>query len=98
MNYILSLYFIKKEQPISLKQLLSLTFMQIKKLRPAVILFFLFYFFLVLPLGGFSLHSELLAKIKLPAFIIDFIFININTISANFSVFPNLSFPNRNTI
>ena len=73
---LLSLYFIKKEQPISLKQLLSLTFMQIKKLRPAVILFFLFYFFLVLPLGGFSLHSELLAKIKLPAFIIDFIFIN----------------------
>ena len=34
---LLSLYFIKKEQPISLKQLLSLTFMQIKKLRPAVI-------------------------------------------------------------
>lgn len=73
---LLSLYFIKKQHPIRLKQLLQLTLMQLKKLRPAVFIFFLFYFFLVLPLGGFSLHSELLAKIKLPAFIIDFIFVN----------------------
>lgn len=73
---LLSLYFIKQQHPISLKNLLQLTLTQLKKLRPAVFTFFLFYFFLVLPLGGFSLHSELLAKIKLPAFIIDFIFVN----------------------
>ncbi|MHC5269903.1 glycerophosphoryl diester phosphodiesterase membrane domain-containing protein [Enterococcus sp. LJL98] len=73
---LLSLYFIKQQHPISLKNLLQLTLSQMRKLRPSVIFFFLFYFFLVLPLGGFSLHSELLSKIKFPAFIVDFIFIN----------------------
>lgn len=48
---LLSVYFIKKKQPVSLRQLLRMTLLQIKKLRPSVFLFFLFYFFLILPLG-----------------------------------------------
>ena len=73
---LLSLFFIKKEVPISLFQLIQITFWQLKKLRFDVFLFFLFYYLLVLPLGGFSYHSSLLTKIKLPAFLIDFIFVN----------------------
>lgn len=73
---LLSLFFIKKGVPISLFQLIQITFQQMKKLRVDVILFFLFYYFLVLPLSGFSYHSSLLTKIKFPAFIIDFVFVN----------------------
>ncbi len=73
---LLSLFFIKKEVPISLFQLVQITFQQMKKLRVEVFLFFLFYYFLVLPLSGFSYHSSLLTKIKFPAFIIDFVFVN----------------------
>lgn len=73
---LLSLFFIKKGVPISLFQLIQITLQQMKKLRIDVILFFLFYYFLVLPLSGFSYHSSLLTKIKFPAFIIDFVFVN----------------------
>lgn len=73
---LLSVYFIKKQQPISLKQLLRMTLLQMRKLRPMTFLFFLFYFLLVLPIGGLSFNSDLLAKIKIPAFIMDFIFAN----------------------
>ncbi len=73
---LLSVYFIKKQQPISLKQLLRMTLLQLRKLRPMTFLFFLFYFLLVLPIGGLSFNSDLLAKIKIPAFIMDFIFAN----------------------
>lgn len=73
---LLSVYFIKKKQPVSLRQLLRMTFLQIRKLRPSVFLFFLFYFFLIVPFGGLSFNSDLLAKIKIPAFIQDFIFTN----------------------
>ncbi|WP_086330332.1 glycerophosphoryl diester phosphodiesterase membrane domain-containing protein [Candidatus Enterococcus mansonii] len=77
---LLSIFFIKKKEPISLTNLLKGTILQLKKLRFSTILFFLFYFFLVLPLSGLGFHSDLLAKIKIPAFIMDFIFANRVTI------------------
>lgn len=73
---LLSIFFIKKRTTISLTNLLKGTILQLKKIRFSTILFFLFYFFLVLPLSGLSFNSDLLAKIKIPAFILDFIFAN----------------------
>lgn len=73
---LLSVYFIKKREPISLKELLTGSFAQLKKIRVSTVLFFLFYFFLILPISGLSFNSDLLAKIKIPAFILDFIFAN----------------------
>ncbi len=84
---LLSVYFIKKEQPIRLRQLLRLTIRQIRKVRLETLLFFFFYFFLVLPIGGFSFHSDLLAKIKIPAFILDFIFTNRKIVVTAFVLF-----------
>ncbi len=69
-------FFIKKKEPISLKQLLHLTILQLKKVRPITFLFFLAYFLLILPISGLSFNSDLLSKIKIPAFIMDFIFAN----------------------
>jgi glycerophosphoryl diester phosphodiesterase len=79
---LLSIFFIKKKVPITLPLLLKGTFLQLKKIRLSTILFFLFYFFLILPFGGLGFNSDLLAKIKIPAFILDFIFANRVTIIA----------------
>lgn len=73
---LMSVYFIKKQTPISLKQLLQATFRQLKKIRPLTFLFFLAYFVLILPISGLSFNSDLLSKVKIPAFIMDFIFTN----------------------
>ncbi|MFZ8764815.1 glycerophosphoryl diester phosphodiesterase membrane domain-containing protein [Enterococcus diestrammenae] len=73
---LLSVYFIQQKEAVSLKQLLKMTLLQMKKIRPSVILFFIFYFLLVLPIGGLNFNSDLLSRIKLPAFIMDFIFTN----------------------
>lgn len=77
---LLSIFFVKKKEPISLTALLKGTLLQLKKIRVSTFLFFLFYFFLVLPLSGLGFNSDLLAKIKVPAFIMDFIFENRVTI------------------
>ncbi|MFV0558024.1 MAG: glycerophosphoryl diester phosphodiesterase membrane domain-containing protein [Enterococcus sp.] len=84
---LLSMYFIKKQQTVTLSQLLKMTLLQLKKLRPSIFLFFLFYFLLVLPLGGMSFNSDLLAKVKIPAFIMDFIFANRVVIITSFIIF-----------
>lgn len=81
---LLSVYFIKKKQAVRLRQLLQMTLLQIKKIRPITVLFFLFYFLLVLPIGGLSFNSDLLSKIKIPAFIMDFIFENRVIVVAGF--------------
>ncbi|MDR0922227.1 MAG: glycerophosphodiester phosphodiesterase [Lactobacillales bacterium] len=72
----ISMYFIKKKQEIGLKQLLWATLLQLKHLRISLVLFFLFYFFLILPFGGLASHTDILSNIKIPAFIMDFIFTN----------------------
>lgn len=73
---LISVYFIKVKQAVDLKQLLRMTLLQIKKIRISTFLFFLAYFFLILPIGGLSFNSDLLSRIKIPAFIMDFIFAN----------------------
>lgn len=73
---LLSVYFLEKKEAVSLRQLLRMTVIQIRKVRPSVVLFFLFYFLLVLPIGGLNFNSDLLSRIKIPAFIMDFIFAN----------------------
>ena len=73
---LLSVYFLEKKEAVSLRQLLRMTLIQIRKVRPSVVLFFLFYFLLVLPIGGLNFNSDLLSRIKIPAFIMDFIFTN----------------------
>ncbi|MGX7418645.1 glycerophosphoryl diester phosphodiesterase membrane domain-containing protein [Carnobacterium gallinarum] len=73
---LLSIYFIRKKEKVSLYNLLSLTFKQLKNVIGSEILFFIFYFFLILPFGGIGFKTELLAKIKVPVFILDYIFLN----------------------
>lgn len=73
---LISMYFIKVKEPITLKQLLQMTIIQIKKVRISTVIFFLFYFFLLLPIGGLSFNSDLLSRIRIPSFILDFIFAN----------------------
>ncbi|EMF0505734.1 glycerophosphodiester phosphodiesterase [Enterococcus hirae] len=84
---LMSVYFIKKQTPISLKQLLQATFRQLKKIRPLTFLFFLAYFVLILPISGLSFNSDLLSKIKIPAFIMDFIFTNRWIVVSSFILF-----------
>ncbi len=84
---LMSVYFIKKQVPISLKQLLQMTFLQLRKIRPLTFLFFLAYFLLILPISGLSFNSDLLSKVKIPAFIMDFIFTNRWLIVSAFIVF-----------
>lgn len=84
---LMSVYFIKKQTPISLKQLLQATFRQLKKIRPLTFLFFLAYFVLILPISGLSFNSDLLSKVKIPAFIMDFIFTNHWIVVSSFILF-----------
>lgn len=84
---LMSVYFIKKQTPISLKQLLQATFRQLKKIRPLTFLFFLAYFVLILPISGLSFNSDLLSKVKIPAFIMDFIFTNRWILVSSFILF-----------
>ncbi|MCT4341185.1 glycerophosphodiester phosphodiesterase [Enterococcus durans] len=84
---LMSVYFIKKQVPVSLKQLLELTFFQLKKIRPLTFLFFLAYFLLILPISGLSFNSYLLSKVKIPAFIMDFIFANRWIVVSTFIIF-----------
>lgn len=73
---LVSMYFIKIEQPLDLWTVIKFSLQSIKKMRPTTILFFLFYFLLILPFGGIGYHSEVLAQLKIPAFILDFIYTN----------------------
>lgn len=84
---LLSVYFIEKKEPVSLRQLLRMTFIQLRKVRLSVILFFIFYFLLVLPFGGLNFNSDLLSRVKIPAFIMDFIFANRLVIISGFLLF-----------
>ncbi|MGX7198453.1 glycerophosphodiester phosphodiesterase [Enterococcus nangangensis] len=71
---LLSLKAIQDKQPLSVIQLFKITVAKLKKIRPATLLFFLLFLVLLLPLAGLGFHSDLLAKIKIPAFILDYIF------------------------
>lgn len=71
---LMSVYFIHIKQPIGVYQLLIRTLRQIRKIGISTGLFFMFYLVLILPLGGVSYGSDLLSKIKIPSFIMDYIF------------------------
>lgn len=71
---LLSIYFIRKKEPLHLRTLLRLTFQQFKHVFGSEILFLLFYFFLILPFAGIGFKTALLAKIKIPVFIMDYLF------------------------
>lgn len=79
---LLSVYYIYLDIPLTLAQLLKMSFFQLKKLRPTSFLFFLPYFIILLPIIGFNYRSNLLSKIKIPAFVMDYIFTNRVTIIA----------------
>lgn len=57
-----------------MRQLLVITLRQLRKVGISTGLFFLFYLVLILPLGGVSYSSNLLSKVKIPAFLMDYIF------------------------
>lgn len=84
---LLSVYFIEKKEAVSLRQLLRMTRIQLKKVRLSVVLFFIFYFLLLLPFGGLNFNSDLLSRVKIPAFIMDFIFTNRLMIISGFLLF-----------
>src|SRR5574337_395150 len=71
---LLTVYFIEQKQQVVLRDLLKGTLLQIKKIKGGALAFFLFYFFLVLPVIGMSFNSALLAKFRIPVFILDVIF------------------------
>ncbi|CAM3214999.1 glycerophosphoryl diester phosphodiesterase membrane domain-containing protein [Leuconostoc rapi] len=71
---LISVYFIHIKQPVALHQLIFRKFTQIRKISISMGLFFTLYLMLILPLGGVSYGSDLLSKIKIPAFIMDYIF------------------------
>lgn len=71
-----SMYFITNHRPVSIKQLVVLSSKQIRFLNPAVLVFFLFYVILLSPFSFLVYRSDLLAKVQLPAFILDYIFTN----------------------
>ena len=73
---LLTVFFIEQKQKISLKALIKGTFLQIKKIKGGALVFFLFYFFLVIPFVGMSFNSALLAKFRIPVFVLDVIFEN----------------------
>lgn len=73
---LLSVYFIQIKRPLALQALLKMTVAQITHLRIGTIFFFLYYYILIIPLGGLGYHSDLLTKFKLPAFILDYIITN----------------------
>nr|WP_251945351.1 glycerophosphoryl diester phosphodiesterase membrane domain-containing protein [Latilactobacillus sakei] len=73
---LLSVYFIQIKRPLALQALLKMTFAQITHLHIGTVFFFLYYYVLIIPLGGLGYHSDLLTKFKLPAFILDYIITN----------------------
>lgn len=73
---LLSMYYIQIRKKVSLKQLIKETISKIKQLEPIHFLFFLFYFLLISPISGIQFNSELLSKIKIPVFMMDFLFEN----------------------
>jgi glycerophosphoryl diester phosphodiesterase len=76
-NYlIIATYCIELKKRIGILTLVKLTLRQFKKIRLGYTSFILFYFFLLLPIIGQSSRMDIISNIKIPAFILDFIFTN----------------------
>lgn len=66
----------KQKEKVTIPELLYATFSRLRHLRPSLILFFLFYFMLVLPLSGFASGIDIISAIQVPNFILEFIATN----------------------
>ena len=64
------------KEKVTIPELLYATFSRLRHLRPSLILFFLFYFMLVLPLSGFASGIDIISAIQVPNFILEFIATN----------------------
>lgn len=71
---ILSFAYILEQKIVTVPQLFFQSLKVIQGTTFSKLLFFLTYFLILLPLSGLGFHSELISKIKIPAFILDFIF------------------------
>lgn len=71
---IFSFSYIKQKKRVRSGTLIIQTLNQYKKINIPLILFLIAYFLLILPFGGLGYHSDLLTKLKIPGFILDFIF------------------------
>ncbi|WP_251712428.1 glycerophosphoryl diester phosphodiesterase membrane domain-containing protein [Lactococcus ileimucosae] len=69
-------HFVRKKEKVTIPELLYATFSRLIHLRPSLILFFLFYFMLVLPLSGFASGIDIISAIQVPNFILEFIATN----------------------
>jgi len=61
-------------QQASFAGILREAFKRIRLIKPQTLLFFLFYFLLILPFGAVVFSTPFLAKIKIPAFTMEFFF------------------------
>jgi glycerophosphoryl diester phosphodiesterase len=69
-------HFVKVKQKVTIPELLYATASRLRHLRPSLIIFFLFYFMLVLPLSGFANSIDIISAIQVPNFILEFIATN----------------------
>lgn len=67
-------YNFSKHKNFSTQSMLQSSFKEASAVFSKKIFFFLFYFLLILPFSGTGYTSELLSKIKIPIFILDYIF------------------------
>lgn len=73
---IILVHFVNKKEKVTIPELLYATASRLKHLRFSVIVFFLFYFMLILPLSGFASSIDILSAIQVPNFILEFIATN----------------------
>lgn len=71
---LLSIHAIQQKVTLSVVELFGLTLKKIRTTKWRVFLFFLLYLVILLPFSGLGFHSDLLSKVKIPAFVLDFIF------------------------
>ena len=70
----LSIHAVQQKVTLSVVELFSMTLKKIRTTKWRVFLFFLLYLIILLPFSGLGFHSDLLSKVKIPAFVLDFIF------------------------
>ncbi|GAY72423.1 glycerophosphoryl diester phosphodiesterase membrane domain-containing protein [Lentilactobacillus kosonis] len=73
---LLSIQNIRRNRPASLWDILQRTFTSLRIASPSTFLFFLGYFIVILPFSTVFLSTPLLNKVKIPGFIMTFLFQN----------------------
>ncbi|WP_423364126.1 glycerophosphoryl diester phosphodiesterase membrane domain-containing protein [Mycoplasma sp. P36-A1] len=70
---IITMQYIRNDKYISSTKLLTSTVFAISCLSPTKLLFTFFYLLIFVPLAGFSFYTKLLANVRIPDFIMEFI-------------------------